>query len=623
MTTTQIKTSAARSLRLSLLAGAIGAALAAPTAQALDLSGDTYSLTFDTTVAYSIGLRAEDRKNRMVGKAAFNPAISLQPIEQQVLAPGRFSNNSDDGNLNFDSGEVIFNQVRITSELAYSYKNFGFFVRGTAFHDFKLNDKDALSDDAKDITAQRGRLMDAYVYADFDLDGRLFTTRLGRQVVSWGESTFIPGGLSVLNPVDVSALRTAGSELRDAFIPLAMSWSSLEITQNLSLEALVFFEWDRVEPESRGTFFSTNDFAVDGGQFAMLGFGLLPDIPLNAPGCGVDPTPITCFPAGALPRANDDRPDDGTSFPDFTGEFGVAARYFAPWLNDTEFGLFYLHYHSRLPLISGTTVTNSSVSSGRFNIVYPEDIDVVAGSFNTTILDSKWAWQGEVSYSPNLPLQIDDVEVLFAGLSPLNAVIPEPAQRFRSQLGDFPAATDIRGFMRRDVSRAQMTFTRLTGPVPWLGANDVALVGEIGAMHVWDLPDRDELRFNGPGTDTGGGIGNELNGGDLRNPVTTEDGFATSFSWGYRLVVAPTYNSFLGTAWNFSPRVAFNHDVTGVSPGPGGNFVEDRKSLTFGASFSRLNRWRLDLGFTSFFGGGNKNLLLDRDFASAAISYSF
>jgi len=70
-------------------------------------------------------------------------------------------------------------------------------------------------------------------------------------------------------------------------------------------------------------------------------------------------------------------------------------------------------------------------------------------------------------------------------------------------------------------------------------------------------------------------------------------------------------------------RVAFNHDVKGVSPGPGGNFVEDRKSITLGTSFSRLNRWRVDFGYTNFFGGGNNNLIHDRDFVSGAISYSF
>ncbi len=612
-----------KGLRPSLLAGAIGMAIAANSVQALDFSGNNYELRIDTTVSYSIGVRAEERDEDLVGKAAFNPFISALPIEQQIAAPGRFSVNSDDGNLNFDDGEAIFSQARVTSELSFSYKNYGAFVRGTYFHDFKLDNMDRLSEDSKNFVGDRGRLLDAYVYGDFEVGGKLLSIRAGRQVVSWGESTFIPGGLSVLNPVDVSAIRTAGAELRDAFIPLGMVYSSLELTQNLSAEALVFLEWDRVEPEPRGSYFSTNDFGVDGGNYAMLGFGLFPDDPRNLPGCNIDPISLGCMPPGALPRAADDRPDGVDDEPTFTGEFGLALRYFAPWLNDTEFGLFYLRYHSRLPLISGTAVTNSDTSSGRYNIAYPEDIDVIAGSFNTTIFDSKWAWQGEVSYSPNLPLQIDDVEVLFAGLSPLNALIPEPAFRFRSQLGTFAPGEDIQGFLRRDVSRAQMTFTRLTGPIRWLGANDMALVGEVGAVHVWDLPAESELRFNGPGTDTGGGPGNVLNGGDLRNPVTTTDGFATDFSWGYRLVVAPTYNSFLGTSWNMTPRIAFNHDVTGVSPGPGGNFVEGRKSLTLGARFGRLSRWELDVSYTGFFGGGNNNLLRDRDFVAASLSYSF
>ncbi|GAB4170817.1 MAG: DUF1302 domain-containing protein [Wenzhouxiangellaceae bacterium] len=603
-------------LRPSLLAASVGLALMAGPALAIDMSGDNYTLRLDTTVSYSVGMRVEGRDDDLIAKSHFNPAISLLPIEQQIAAPGRFSANSDDGNLNFDSGELIYNQARILSELEFSYKNFGLFVRGNFFHDFKLNDMDELSDDAKDLAGQRGRLLDAYVYTSLPMGDRELNLRVGRQVISWGESTFIPGGLSVLNPVDVTSLRAAGAELRDAFIPLGMVWASMNLTPNLSAEALYMYEWDRVEPEPAGTFFSTNDFAVDGGRYAMLGFGLFPDDPLPLPGCGVDPLPPTCFPPGALPRAADDRPSD-------TGQYGFALRYYAPWLGDTEFGAFYLRYHSRLPLISGTAVTSSQTSSGRYRVVYPEDIDVFAVSFNTTIFDSKVAWSGEISYSPNLPLQIDDVEVLFAGLSPLNAVIPEPVLRFRSQLGNFAPGEDIQGFLRRDVTKAQMTFTRLTGPVAWLRADDVALVGEIGAEHIWDLPPWDELRFEGPGTDTGGGPGNQLNGGDLRNPVTTSDGFATSFNWGYRLVIAPTYNAIFNSGWNLTTRLAFNHDVKGVSPGPGGNFVEDRKSLTLGATFNYLNRWRVSFAYTNFFGAGTNNLVRDRDFISGAISYSF
>ena len=602
--------------RRSLLASAIALGLLAGPVSAVDLSQGELSISLDTTVSYSLGMRVEERDDDLVAKSVFNPAISLAPIEQQIAAPGRFSANSDDGNLNFDQYDLIFNQARITSELDIAYKNYGAFVRGNYFYDFTLNDADFLSDDAKDFVGKRARLLDAYVYGDFDVAGKLLSVRVGRQVVSWGESTFLPGGINVINPVDVSAIRTAGAELRDAFIPLGMVYTSLELTPNLSVEGIYMYEWDRVEPEPAGSYFSTNDFATDGGQYAMLGFGLVPDDPLPIPGCGVDPLPQTCFPPGNLPRGADDRPSD-------TGQYGIAFRYYAPWLNDgTEFGLYYLRYHSRLPVLNGGAVTSTDTSTGRVNVVYPEDIDSFGVSFNTTVFET-WALQGEVSYRPNLPLQIDDVELLFAGLSPLNAVIPEPALRFNSQLGQFLPGQSIQGYLEREVSQAQFTLTKLFGPNNPIGANQIAFVTEVGATHVWDLPSNSELRFEGPGTDTGGGIGNQLNGGDLRNPVTTTDGFATPFSWGYRMVIAPTYNAVFGTPWNMTPRLAFNHDVTGTSPGPGGNFIEGRKSLSLGLGFSYLNNWRVDFGYTNFFGAGINNLVGDRDFVSGSISYSF
>jgi hypothetical protein len=57
-------------------------------------------------------------------------------------------------------------------------------------------------------------------------------------VVSWGESTFLAGGINTINPVDVTALRTAGAELRDAFLPQNMLWANIDLTQNLSVEAV-------------------------------------------------------------------------------------------------------------------------------------------------------------------------------------------------------------------------------------------------------------------------------------------------------------------------------------------------------------------------------------------------
>ncbi len=619
----------ARILRPCLLASAVAMALTANPASAVSFDVGEASVQIDTTLSYGVGMRVGRRDDDLIAKAHFNPTVGQLPIEQQIAAPGRFSANSDDGNLNFDRGDLIFNSARVTSELSVNWRNWGAFVRGNYFYDFTLNDADFLSDAAKDRVGERGRLLDAFIFGDVGLPGdRLLSMRLGRQVVSWGESTFIAGGINTINPVDITALRTAGAELRDAFLPLNMLWASTDLTPNLSAEAVVMFEWDAVEAEPSGTFFSTNDFATAGGQYAMLNFGLVPQPVRNTdlydPVCrqgqfglsdsGLPPELVALGCSAAFPRRQQDINASNS------GQWGLALRYFAPALNDTEFGFYYLRYHSRLPLLSGQAVTSPDITTGRVIVEYPEDINLFGVSFNTNI--GGWSVGGEVSYRDNVPVQIDDVELLFAGLSPLNAVLPSEYERFRSQLGQYEPGEFIEGYERREASQAQVTLTRLIGPDNWVNADQVAFVMEAGATHFWNLPDRDVMRFEGPGTDTGGGP-SRLTGGNSRNPVTLTDGFATSFSWGYRFLLAPTYNNFAGTAWNLTPRLAFNHDVNGVSPGPGGNFIAGRKQATLGMQWDYQAQWRLDFAYTNFFGAGINNLLGDRDFVSASISYSF
>ena len=83
------------------------------------------------------------------------------------------------------------------------------------------------------------------------------------------------------------------------------------------------------------------------------------------------------------------------------------------------------------------------------------------------------------------------------------------------------------------------------------------------------------------------------------------------------------YNSVFGTSITLSPRVAFNHDVSGITPGPGGNFLEGRKSLTLGVEANYLNDWVFDLSYTRFSGAEDLNQIHDRDFASFSVKYSF
>jgi hypothetical protein len=240
-------------------------------------------------------------------------------------------------------------------------------------------------------------------------------------------------------------------------------------------------------------------------------------------------------------------------------------------------------------------------------------------SFNTTLGDSGVALQGEVSYRDNMPLQFDDVELLFAALSPLNNLIPQPVNRFVSQLGSYAPGTEIRGWERHEVSQWQFTATKVFGNI--MGAEQIAAVAEFGGTKIWDLPSTDVLRYQGDGTDTGGGP--DFLSGALRNPQTQTNGFPTDYSWGYRVALRADYNSVGNSPINVSPRVAFNHDVNGITPGPGGNFIEGRRSLTIGAEATYLNQWAADLSYTRFYGAEGLNLIADRDFLSFTVKYSF
>ena len=199
--------------------------------------------------------------------------VFAYPKAAQGGVIGRWSANGDDGNLNYrESGDLISHAVKATVEFDVQFRNFGGFARVTGFYDFENHNKDSLSDIAQKRVGGEARLLDAFVYGNHQPGNHFFTWRLGKQVVSWGESTFITGGINAINPVDVSKLRTAGAELKEVFEGVNMLWSSFDLTDSLSLEALYMFEYRNIRPDPAGTFFSTNDIGTPGGSYAMLGF---------------------------------------------------------------------------------------------------------------------------------------------------------------------------------------------------------------------------------------------------------------------------------------------------------------------------------------------------------------
>jgi len=629
----------ARDVAVIVLAIALTVVFSAP-AEAIDLSGKSgnYRLNLDTTLSWGGRYRAEERDLAIIGTAAGGTAFSV---------------NGDDGNQNFDDGSLVSNTLKATIDLSWSYEGWdahriGFFVRGSGFYDFALEGdccaRTELTQEALDWAGSRAELLDAYAWWQFP-GGEV---RVGQQVINWGESTFIQGGLSVINPVDVSALRVPGSELREAFRPLGMVWASFNLSQNFSVEGFYEYEWEPIVIDPPGTYFSTNDFVGPGGTTVFLGWG-------DSPDTGESPSfvqPPLEHPFLGIPRADTMEPDDG-------GQYGLALRWFIPSWNGTEFGFYYMNIHSRLPTINATSgtaqgwaeaqarggaaalmlyymlgvppgvspevdalaaaaadATGKAVFGNTANwfTAYPEDIKLYGVSWNATLGTSGIAFQGEISYRQDNPLQADDVELLFAALSPIS-----PALGMFGQLGPYGFSEEIEAFRRLDTSQLQFTLTKIFSN--FLGADQGVILGEFGFNWVFDMPSKDELRFEGPGTFVSGNY-ILAPGAHAGKPPEAPEHFADDFSWGYRLAGRLTYNNAFG-AWSLSPRFAWQQDVSGITPGPGGSFIDGRKAFTIGLQAGYQNAWQVDLSYTTYSGASRYNLINDRDFIGGFIKYSF
>ena len=121
--------------------------------------------------------------------------------------------NGNDGDLNYNTG-LVSNTSKFTTDLDIGYGNVGAFVRATGFIDFENENGERaripLSDESKDRVGTVLEVLDAYVTGAFDIGNTAVDLRLGRQVLNWGESTFIPSGISAFNRFDVSKLRLSG-----------------------------------------------------------------------------------------------------------------------------------------------------------------------------------------------------------------------------------------------------------------------------------------------------------------------------------------------------------------------------------------------------------------------------
>ena len=536
---------------------------------------------------------------------------SADPDFISTASGGKASTRAqDDGRLNFKKGETFSKIFKGIHDLELKYGDTGVFLRGKYWYDFELKDEHRLFYDIDDHNRKEGakssgaQLLDAFLYHNYNLGDLPGSFRVGKQVVSWGESTFIGNSINSINPIDVAAFRRPGAEIKEGLIPVNMLYVSQNLSENLSAEAFYQLEWDQTVVDNCGTFFSTSDLVADGCVDRLVAAG--PDLP---PGQSNNTGPATgnnLF----IPRAGDRDARD-------SGQFGVALRWFVPELNETEFGAYAMNYHSRGPVFSTIRTTTPSaalipgVPGARYFIEYPEDIRLYGVSFQTNVGGT--ALSGEVSYRPNMPLQINSTDLVFASLGlPLSPV-------FQSGQAQNISGNDLHGYDRRGFTQAQVTATHFIDQI--LGANRLTLVGEVGYNHINGISDEvGKLRFGRDPIFGSGQLSSQPTCRALNaaNPQECNDkGFFTGNSWGYRARASLEYSNVIAGV-NLTPNIAWSHDVDGYGP----NFIEGSKAISVGVNADYQNTYNASLSYTDFF-GGDYSVATDRDFVALSFGVSF
>jgi hypothetical protein len=586
--------------------GLIGCALILSSHRAMTADfewGELYG-SFNNRVSIGAALRTESPDADLIGKLNLNPALcgddnclsftgDASRNQTLVDAPGAFFGyNKDDGDLNYDQWDVVSAVSRLNSALSLSFRGFKLEVAGLGYfdainHDFDEHHPDTRYQPAttpRDGADQRELGLDAVLFkavlsGKFELLDRPMLASVGWQRIRWGESTFVVlNSLDQINPPSQVLLHQPGSQIADVFLPTPSALLSAQLGGGWSLDLIYELGWTAAQVDPGGSFNASID-AIQ-RDYLVVTNGQAHEDP--------DQLAMLPYPAGDISESSFTLPllDERERKPRSSGQVGVKLTAYLPDFNGTELSFYALNYHSQLPYFSIQAAQESCMRDSTsfveaffdcngfvgFNpesgleplpfdsavgvFEYPEDIQMYGMSFNTQI--GRWSLSGEYSLRPNLPLQVQFVDVVYAGLQPalprqdltlgldpntllqtatsLGDVIGDittsdpqellqTGQAFllslpvilgtstgtltvpgsRSMMPDYLSVYRgedvqpgmlIHGYERFAVDQIDITALRAFGgsQAPF-GAEQLLLVAEVGVTHVWDMPSRGELQI--------------------------------------------------------------------------------------------------------------------------------
>lgn len=566
------------------------------------------------------------------GWRARNPDLELVGIGDG----GKASAYTGSATQNFKKGDNFATLFRIVGDVNLHKDDMGLLVRAKAWDNYRLSNQsvpvgapsngfapNSRLDDSQFDTSlskfQGVELLDAYAYSGFDIsDDVRGKIKLGKHVVNFGESLFIPG-VNQYSVFDINALRQPGTFLKEAILPVPQISSSIGLPGNISAEAFYQFRWERTSFDGCGTYWSLAT-SLNCTQGKAL-------VASDAAGSYTSFQYANGVPAlGGLNFNFSRRPDRE---PSNDGQYGFSLKKSVESI-DTEFGAYFVNYTTHILYLSAirdlNTVPNSiyyaAAPVGSIYWDYSAKNIKVTGLSASTVLGG-WSVAGEVSYTKDFPVQVSPVDLFLAVAVP-NGVggvgVGPLASRYGSTAAPLGSGTNLSGYDLKNKTQVQVSTIKTFSNV--LGASGMSLVGEVAVQHWSGIGNPySDVRY-GRGFEYGAAQHTSLGGAcaSANAANCTQDGYFTSNAWGYRLLAELEYPGLI-TGINLKPRLFFSHDVKGWSAD--GTFSQDRRIVTLGVRAEYAKRYYVDLSYTNFNAKARFDSLHDRDFYGMVLGASF
>ncbi len=572
-------------------------------------AGDA-QISFETTLSAGFGIRTSD----------------TNPYFLDAAHGGTYPGTMGPSDLNWPKGSVFQAPLRGSNDLQIDLSNYTAFFRATYLFDPVNSDPNnasyqPLTHQAVTTIGHQFRLLDGFVRGKYDWLDQSQSVTLGWQTFNWGESLFLRNGLNAVNPIDVAGIHAAGADIRSLYLPVPAIDLRTSLPAGFSLEAFWAFSWAKSQLDPYGTFFSTDVAVTPGATQVTL------------------PPKLTILGLGPyIPRTDDKTPSE-------IGNFGVALRKSIEAWDDAQFGLYFENYGARFPvadfatgnekLLPHQTYASTTAYFGDF----PNDVQYV-GATLSGVGPFGSALQGEVSFSPDTPLQLNPLGLIGAALGPalsrelklfclfhIAVACQKEAQLLGttiiSQQGIAGYDQIINGYERFQITHVRVSDIQSFAGIAGTPVRSWSLSEEYGLDWINNFPKSSKAVLYRPLSL------NSLNAGDaafFSNGIVDTQDAPTQVSEGVVTRAAFNMPGLIAGTVDVSPSVAVEWDFQGTTPAPLLTFDQHLLTVTTGINLAYLQRWQGNIGYTSHFGLGGSaksSVNLDRDYVAASISYRF